>query len=285
MATTDRPAAQLNEALAAIEQWPVDVAGAGVTDAATTLATHGAVDTVLELASVTKPLTAYAVLIAAQDGVLHLDEPVTGDHVPENATVRHLLAHASGLPPEPDMPTVAPGRLRVYSNWGYDLLGDLVADRVGLPFADHLAVEVLKPLDMTATVLEGSPASAARGTVGDLLAFARELLEPTLLDPDLHREATSVAFPGLDGVVPGFGRQTPNDWGLGVEVKSTKRPHWTGETLSPATFGHFGLSGSQLWVDPERGIATVSLADREFGDWAREAWPAFNDRLASVFDG
>jgi CubicO group peptidase (beta-lactamase class C family) len=266
------------DVLTRIDDWPVDTAAVGVTDASSTLATHGAVDEVLPFASVTKPLTAYAVLLAVQDGALHLDEPAG----PDGSTVRHLLAHASGLPFTAGGPSSPPGTRRVYSNVGYDLLGDLVADRVGLPFAEHLDLEVLQPLGMSATVLDGSPAADARGTVTDLLAFGRELLAPTLLDADLHQQATDVAFPGLDGVLPGHGRQTPNDWGLGFELKAEKTPHWTGERLSPRTFGHFGQSGSFLWVDPETGLASAFLADRDYGDWAAEVWPGFSDEVVAT---
>ena len=272
---------RLPEVLSTIDDWPVGTAAAGATDAEATLGSHGAVDTVLEFASVTKPLTAYAVLLAAQDGTLHLDEP-TGPDPDEGVTVRHLLAHASGLPPDPTGPRSTPGRRRIYSNWGYELLGELVADRRGTPFPQVLEQEVLAPLGMSSTSLHGSPAHGARGTVTDLLAFARELLRPRLLEPELHREATSVAFPGIDGVLPGFGRQKPNDWGLGFEVRDRKSPHWTGPNLSPATFGHFGQSGSFLLVDPEAGVAVTSLSDRSFGRWAAEAWPSFTDAVMAA---
>ncbi len=268
--------------LAQVDGWEPDTVAVGVTDAHTTLDHHGPSDEVLALASLTKPLAAYATLIAARDGALHLDEPAGPDGT-EGITVRHLLAHSGGLPPDPDGPMSSPGERRIYSNWGYDLLGELVADRVGRPFGAHLELEVLAPLGMKATTLDGSPAHAAEGTVDDLLAFARELLSPTLLDPDLVGEATTVAFPGLDGVLPGFGRQSPNDWGLGFEIKDAKDPHWTGERLSPATFGHFGRSGSFLWVDPELGLACVELADLDFGSWAAEAWPAFSDAVAEAY--
>jgi CubicO group peptidase (beta-lactamase class C family) len=268
------------DALTHIDDWPVGTAAAGVTDAEATLAAHGPVDVPLPFASVTKPLTAYGVLVAVQDGALHLDEPAG----PDGATVRHLLAHASGLPFSEGGPGADPGARRVYSNLGYEVLGDLVAERVGLSFAEHLDLEVLQPLGMTSTVLEGSPAADGRGTVEDLLAFGRELLAPTLLDADLHGEATSVAFPGLDGVLPGHGRQTPNDWGLGFEIKADKTPHWTGERLSPRTFGHFGQSGSFLWVDPERSLAGAFLADRDYGSWAAERWPGFTDAVVETHD-
>jgi CubicO group peptidase (beta-lactamase class C family) len=282
--TPSPTARDLSAVLAQVDDWPPEVVAVGVTDAGGTLATHGPVDALLPLASVTKPLAAYAVLLAVQDRALHLDEPLGHGEVAPDATVRHLLAHASGLPPDPGGPIGVPGRKRIYSNWGFDLLGELVAERVGLPFAEHLALEVLEPLDMHATRLEGSPAYAGQGTVTDLLSFARELLDPQLLDRALLAEVTSVAFPGLDGVLPGFGRQAPNDWGLGFELKGDKAPHWTGATLAPATFGHFGRSGSFLWVDPTRRLACVELADRAFGPWATQVWPGFSDAVVAAAD-
>ncbi len=268
--------------LARINDWLPEVVAVGVTDARDTLAAHGPADELLPLASVTKPLAAYAVLLAVQDGALHLDEPLGHGEVAPDATVRHLLAHASGLPPDPGGPIVMPERKRIYSNWGFDLLGELVGERTGRPFAEHLALEVLEPLGMDATRLAGSPAYAGHGTVTDLLAFGRELLDPQLLDLSLLAEATSVAFPGLDGVLPGFGRQAPNDWGLGFELKGGKQPHWTGTSLPPQTFGHFGRSGSFLWVDPTRQLACVELADRAFGPWATEVWPRFSDAVVEA---
>ena len=93
------------------------------------------------------------------------------------------------------------------------------------------------------------------------------------------REATSVQFPGLAGVLPGFGPFDPCDWGLGVEVRGRKHPHWTGTTNSPATFGHFGQTGSFLWVDPVAGVLCAGLADRLFGVWSSRAWPALADAV------
>ena len=272
----------LDEVLAEVDGWPVETVGVGVTTAEATSATHGAIDTVLPFASLTKPLAAYAVLIAVQDGAVHLDEPAGPEDAPADITVRKLLAHSSGLPLEPDGLVGAPDRRRIYSNWGYELLGELVAERVGSSFADHLQIEVLGPLGMGRTVLEGSPAHAARGTVTDLLAFARELLAPELLEGELHEAATTIAFPGLDGVVPGFGRQSPCDWGLGFEIKDGKDPHWTGAALDPSTFGHFGRSGSFFWVDPTRGLACAELADRDFDQWSKDRWPDFNDRVVEA---
>ena len=272
----------MSDVLARIEEWDVGTVTVGVVTADGQRATHGPSNRVLPLASVTKPLAAYAVLIAARDGALHLDEPA-GPTAGAGGTVRHLLAHAAGLPFKANAPTQTPQRRRVYSNWGFDVLGELVAERVGLPFAEHLALEVLEPLGMTDTRLEGSPAADALGTVDDLLAFVAELLDPRLLDRELVDAARTVAFPGLDGVLPGFGRQRPNDWGLGFEIRDGKSPHWTGERLPPSTFGHFGQAGTFLWVDPEAGVGSALLGDRDFGVWAKRAWPPFIDEVHEEF--
>ena len=133
---------------------------------------------------------------------------------------------------------------------------------------------ILHPLGMDATHLRGSPASECHGPLDDLLLFARELQAPSFVAPETFQEATQTVFPGLVGVLPGFGRQDPMDWGLGFELKDAKSPHWTGTRNSPRTFGHFGGSGTFLWVDPERSLATACLTDREFDDW-RSSWPAF----------
>jgi CubicO group peptidase (beta-lactamase class C family) len=271
--------AALTDALAAVDDWPLPrTCAVGVTDRDDVLAAHGAHDTVFPLASVTKPLAAYAVLVAVEQGRVDLDDDVDG----EGRTVAHLLAHASGLGPEEGTPTSAPERRRVYSNLGYDLLGEHVEAAVRRPFGSWLLTAVLTPLGMHDTHLDGSPARDGHGTVADLLRFGRELLAPTLLDPELHERATTVAFPGLSGVLPGYGRQDDNDWGLGFEVRDHKDPHWTGSGHDPATFGHFGQSGSFLWVDPTRGRATAFLGDEPFGEWAVERWPGLNDAILAA---
>lgn len=62
-------------------------------------------------------------------------------------------------------------------------------------------------------------------------------------------------------------------------MRDHKRPHWTGRSNAASTFGHFGGSGTFLWVDPEVGLGCVALTDREFGDWALEVWPSFSDAV------
>ncbi len=264
-------------ALDAVRNWPVGNAAVAVIDQSGVVASVEP-DVVLPWASVTKPLTALTALVAVRNGAVSLDQPAG----PPGATIRHLLAHASGIGPDDDTVFAAPGRKRIYSNRGFDLLADAVAAGAGTPFATLLAETVLDPLGMTATRLDGSPAFGAHGPVRDLAALGRELLAPTLA-PELMAEATTVAFPGLSGVLPGYGRQDPNDWGLGFEISDGKQPHWTGQDNSPATFGHFGKSGSFLWVDPDAGLACACLTDREFGEWAIEVWPPFSDGVLAEY--
>jgi CubicO group peptidase (beta-lactamase class C family) len=119
--------------------------------------------------------------------------------------------------------------------------------------------------------------------VADLARFAGDLLRPDLVSQQMHDDAISVQFPGLAGVLPGFGAQRPNDWGLGFEIRDGKSPHWTGSTNSPRTFGHFGQTGTFVWVDPATDVALVVLTDRDFGDWTHAPWPAISDGVLREF--
>ncbi len=264
------------DALRQIEAWPAEHKAAGVASAERVLATAGEAELELAWASVSKLLAAYATLVAVEEGTLSLDDPAG----PEGATIRHLLAHASGLGPDGEV-LAPPERTRIYSNEGINVLARELAARAEMPFEQYLAEAVLRPLGLGAELRE-DPGAGIVGTLHDLLAFGRELLAPTLIARETLGEATRVQFPGLKGVLPGFGRQEPNDWGLGFELKDAKEPHWTGSGNSPVTFGHFGSkpgSATFLWVDPEAGLACAALANVDFGDWAREAWPALSDSV------
>ncbi|HEY1370169.1 MAG TPA: serine hydrolase domain-containing protein [Gaiellaceae bacterium] len=268
------------EALAQVEGWPARRAAVAVTRADAELGSVGPRDEAFDWASVTKPLTALAALVAVEEGTIELEQPAG----PEGSTVRHLLSHASGLPLDAGGPTGRPGHRRIYSNVGFEVLADTIAAAAGMSFAEYLGAAVLEPLGFSGT-LEGSPASGYRGTLDDLAGLGRELLAPRLIAPETLEEATTTAFPGLVGVLPGFGRMEPNDWGLGLELRDAKSPHWTGRQNSPRTFGHFGRSGTFLWVDPEPGLACACLTDLPFGDWAKEAWPRLSDAVLTQAEG
>lgn len=269
---------RLATALTVIEDWGAVHAAAAVVGPDGLVASHGDAERSFRWASVTKPVTALAVLHAVEGGLLDLDEPAG----PPDSTVRHLLAHTSGLPFEGTVAIGRPGSRRIYSNGGFDLLGALVSERIGRPYGVLLGEAVLGPLGMRGTTLVGRPSEGLAGPLADLVRLAGEFLRPTLLAPRTALALRTVAFPGLAGVVPGVGRFDPCDWGLGVEIRGDKRPHWTGERNSPATFGHFGGAGTFFWVDPDLDHALVCLTDRDFGPWALEAWPTLADAVIVV---
>ncbi len=265
------------QSLELIDDFGADhVAAVAVTQSGEVVGLHGDVDFHFPLASVTKILTALSILVAVEELTLALHDAAG----PNGSTVRHLLSHASGLSQhDRNIALAVPGAKRIYSNAGFEVLGDLLAERSGMGFEEYLTNGVLVPLAMDSTTCAGSAAAAGVSTIGDVAKLLKELLEPTLISYALMEEATSVAFPGLAGVVPGFGRQDPCDWGLGFEIKSSKSPHWTGEDNSERSFGHFGQSGTFVLVDPDAGFGLGLLSDRRFGTWSAEAWPPFCDAV------
>ena len=261
-----------------IADWPVPAASAAVVGRSGVLAQYGDLAAEYRLASVTKPLVARAAQVAVEEGVVDLDTPAG----PPGSTVRHLLAHASGLSMNSAEVMADPGTRRVYSNYGFQVLAETVEQHSGIDFGRYLAEAVFEPLGMAASRLPRGATEAGHGavsTVADLAVFAADLLEPRTVSAQMHEAATSVQFPGLTGVLPGFGVQRPNDWGLGFEIRDDKSPHWTGASNSPRTFGHFGQTGTFIWVDPGRELALVVLTDRDFDEWAKPLWPAISDEV------
>lgn len=145
-------------------------------------------DTRFALASLTKPLVALAVLVAAEEGSLGLDE-AAAEHVsgaPPGLTPRMLLAHYSGMPEGaaaealdwPALravyaavaPVAAPGERRIYSNPAYAVAGATVEGATGIDIATYLDEAVLRPLGMAATSL-GLPAGAEGAWVRDAGLF------------------------------------------------------------------------------------------------------------------
>ncbi len=244
------------------------------------LGVAGDLDWVTRIASISKLFTSYAALIAIEEGTISLDDPAG----PEGSTVRHLMAHASGLGFESNAShTFAPGGRRIYSNAGMECLGMHIEQAAGISFTEYLVEAVIEPLGLVGFEASGSPAHGMRASVQHLVAFGRELLAPTLIASETLAMATSPVFPDLRGVLPGFGAADPNLWGLGFEIRGDKSPHWTGAGHHPSTFGHFGGSGSFLWVDPTRGLIGASVSSEMFGDWALQAWPTANTILVERY--
>lgn len=293
----------MGDALEAMSRWPVGASAGAVVGPDGVMETFGDLSRPFALASVTKPLAALAALVAVEEGALGLDDPVAWDAAPGDAgpgdagpgdagpgnivpgaTVRHLLSHASGLAADRLVRAVAPGTRRIYSNAGIEVLADHVGQATGMRFADYFHAAVAEPLELPATTTGARASRDGISTVADLARVVSELLAPTgLLHPTTLADATSVQFPGLRGVLPGYGPQADNDWGLGFEIKAAKNPHWTGTANSARTYGHFGQAGTMLWVDPDARLGLIALTDRAFGDWARTAWPALSDTVLRAY--
>jgi CubicO group peptidase (beta-lactamase class C family) len=240
--------------------WPVGHAAAAISRGKTTLETSGDIDRPFDLASVTKLITAMVALIAHEEGTLPLDVSV-GEN---RATPADLLAHSTG-------------KRRNYSTDAYDDVAEAIARQAEMPFAAYAAEAILQPLEMTSTTITGSAGSGARASVRDLLALTTAWRFPVLIHEDTLARATSPHRAELDGILPGYGRQAPNLWGLGPEIRGHKSPHWTGAHNSPSTFGHFGQSGTMVWIDPVNDVTCVALANQPFGPWAIDAWPPLSD--------
>lgn len=274
--------AAMSGALDLIAGWPVPTAAAAVVGPSGVLAHYGDLSRPYRLASVTKPMVARAAQVGIEEGVVDFDTPAG----PPGSTIRHLLAHASGLAMGSGAELSAPGARRIYSNYGFEVLAQTIERHAGIEFGRYLTEAVFDPLGMTASRLDGGASAAGFGgasTVADLALFARDLLRPRTVSNLMHAEAVSVQFPGLSGVLPGFGMQRPNDWGLGFEIRDGKVPHWTGGANSPATYGHFGQTGTFIWVDPAVELALVVLTDRDFDVWAKPLWPTLSDAVLREF--
>ncbi|MEZ5245054.1 MAG: serine hydrolase domain-containing protein [Acidimicrobiales bacterium] len=256
---------------ASLADWPVTTVAAAVVDR-DGIHRHGPTDLAMPLASVTKLITAMAALVAHEEGTLPLDEPLT----PEGATAADLLAHSAGIAPDRPEPMTLPHTRRIYSTAAYEILADHIAARSGIAFVDYLHEAVALPLGMQSTRLLGSAGADAHASVDDLLLLAEAWTTPLLVDASTLSRATRPHLPDLSGVLPGYGRQDPNPWGLGPEIRGDKTPHWTSSANSPRTFGHFGQSGTMLWIDPDVGVTAIALTDRDFGNWAITAWPRFS---------
>ncbi len=269
------------QALSLIDSWPVRNASAVTVGFDGAVALHGDTARRYRLASIAKVVSTLAMLVAVEEGSITLDSPVGQP----GCTLRHLLSHAGGYSFDGATPIVAPGRRRIYSNTGIELAADAVADATGIPFVDYLTEAVLQPLGMADTVLHGSPAHGIWSTTDDGVRLLGELIHPTLIALETAGDSTTVQFGDLAGVVPGVGSFRPCPWGLGVEIHGDKHPHWMGSANSPATFGHFGGSGTMMWIDPVARVSVMALTDRPFDEWSTDAlrlWPEFSNALLSA---
>lgn len=288
------------------------------------------VDSIFWIASMSKPITASAVLMLMEEGKLSLDDPIykyipelgglkTVDGRTHRITLRHLLTHTSGMGEATDdeaktartlsdlVPAFAskplafePGSQWKYCQSGILTLGRIVEIVSGLPFEVFLQKRIFDPLGMKDTTfylteaqmprwvipakregeqllpaaiafLYGHPPtwrdhypasnSGLFSTASDYARFAQMLLNGGVLDGRRYLTAESVRMMSTvqtGDLVTGF---TPgNGWGLGVCI--VRQPQGVTEMLSPGTFGHGGVYGTQAWIDMKRGIVLIMMIQR-----------------------
>lgn len=269
-------------ALDLTDTWPVPHVSAAVVRGAGIVVTIGDPDRAQRLASISKTMTAWTTLVAIEEGIVALDQPIGQP----GCTLEHLLCHAGGYPFNGEQPITRPDTTRIYSNSGIELAADAVATAASMPFGDYLDAALFEPLGMSSSQLRGSPAHSIWSNLTDMIRFVGEVMRPQLVAASTADDAKRIHSPGLAGIVPGVGRYEQCPWGLGFELRGDKQPHWTGTLNSPRTYGHFGGSGTMFWVDPDLDLALIALADRDFDEWSTDAlraWPALSDAVITEF--
>lgn len=217
----------------------------------------------------------------------------------------------------------APGEVLRYSNVGIGVAGRALELATGQNVHDAIERDVLGPLglkdiathpdaswDERIAIVEdpssaGTPAESYNsewwrsigitwggyfGTPTDLARFAASFFPgaESPLDEDARAEMTSDQTGGVPGGVNSAGIHWERGaWGLGWEVASDKRQHWTGSLRSPRTFCHWGQSGTLVWADPERELVLAVFANRTvLKPWPLRPprWSALSDALVEVHD-
>jgi CubicO group peptidase (beta-lactamase class C family) len=301
-------------------------------------------DTVFRIASMTKSFTAVAILSLRDEGKLSLDDPAER-FVPQlkalryptadspRITIRHLLSHSEGFPednPWGDQQlkvtrdemlrmisggipfSSAPGVAYEYSNYGFAILGEIVARASGRPYNAYLAEKVLKPLGMTATTMYPSSVPPDRLAHGYRWEDERWKDEPLLRDGafgamggmltsirDLSRyvSAQLAAWPPRDGSdelpirrasfremqqIARFGGASTVREASGL-VQLNAGGYGYGLRISQdCTFRHIvshsgGLPGfgSQMRWLPEYGVGVIAFGNLTYTGWNRSVSAAF----------
>jgi CubicO group peptidase (beta-lactamase class C family) len=154
-------------------------------------------DMPMRVQSISKSVTAWAVLKLAEEGKLNLDDPAerylkgwklpVSNYPPDGMTVKRILCHTSGLPlgdvftlysPNEAVPSLKeslthsailfqmPGKGFSYSNVGYNLLELLIEEVTGRDFAEYMKNEVLYPLGMYHSDFEWSEETLTSAPLG-----------------------------------------------------------------------------------------------------------------------
>ena len=293
-------------------------------------------DTVFRIASMTKSFTAMAILKLRDEGKLALDDPAER-YVPElkgltyptadspRITIRHLLSHAEGFPednPWGDQQLAAtdeqmtammrggipfsnaPGISYEYSNYGFAILGRIIANVSKMPYSDYVSGNILKPLGMSSTTLEPSSVppqklahgyrwednqwkeepqlkDGAFGAMGGMLTSLRDLGRyvsvylsawPPRDGPEQGpisraslREMQQVARPAGSTVTRGAGGAIQlNAGGYGYGLRVSETCAYA---HSVAHSGGLPGFGSQMRWLPEYGVGLIGMGNRTYTGW------------------
>jgi CubicO group peptidase (beta-lactamase class C family) len=293
--------------------------------------------TVFRIASMSKSFAAAAILQLRDEGRLSLDDPAER-YVPELAslryptrdapkiTIRHLLTHSAGFPednPWGDQQlaatndemsammrggipfSTAPGTSYEYSNFGYAILGRIVANVSGMPYPRYLVERVLRPLGMNSTTLEASAVPPNRLAHGYRLRDGEWIEEPQLPDgafgpmggmltsvSDLSRWVGTMldAWPPRDDDEPGpvrraslremqqvgrfSGASVVRDTAAGTTVLTAGgygyglgiRQTCLFRTLVSHSGGLPGFGSLMRWL-PEHGVGIVAMGNLTYTGW------------------
>jgi CubicO group peptidase (beta-lactamase class C family) len=281
------------------------------------------VDTVYDLASLTKPIaTATSVMLLVEQGKLKLSDPVArhlpafAAHGKQQVTVQQLLLHTSGLIADNALgdyqhgPTVAiervlaqkpqtpPGDTFAYSDVGFMVLAELIAQVSGKNVHEFSQQHLFGPLGMTETGY--LPPEALRARAAPTQQRDGHWMQGVVHDPRAHKLAGIAGHAGLfstagdlaiyasamlgRGEEQGVRMMNEATWremvaprrvtmrakersggegfrGLGWDMRTAYSSN-RGTGMSPAAFGHGGFTGTGLWIDPENDLFVIFLSNR-----------------------
>src|SRR6267143_129918 len=295
-------------------------------------------DTVFRIASMTKSFTAMAILKLRDEGKLSLDDPAER-HVPElkslayptsdspRITIRHLLSHSEGFPEDnpwgdrqlsrtddelsqmlrAGIPfSNAPGLAYEYSNYGFAILGRIVANVSRMRYSEYVSANILGPLGMTSTTLEPSEVAPGRlahgyrwederwkdepllsngsfGSMGGMLTSVRDLSryvgvflsawpphdgrETAPIRRASLREMQQVWRPAPASVArDASGAVQLNSGGYGLGLRITQS--CTFEHIVAHGGGLPGFGSVMQWL-PEYGVGIVAIGNLTYTGWGR----------------
>jgi CubicO group peptidase (beta-lactamase class C family) len=272
-------------------------AGIGFADVASRR--HPEATTLYRVASITKTFTGTAIVRLRDEGKLELDDPI-GKHIPEVAhlegvTIRRLLSHESGLQSEPPgtdwrrvlyegsvaknlaradeiAGRVPPSTQRKYSNLGFQLLGEVVARRSGMPYVDYIERTFLGPLGMRHSGFEPLSSSlAALRATGYAGRFVSDELALSATAPTIYAEG------GLSSCVEDLARWISFHMRDDPTLREMQRPRYLADEAWTEASGlaWYALRrGERVWIqhsgalhgfrsnicfDPRVGVGAIVL--------------------------